>query len=106
FASRRRHTRFSRDWSSDVCSSDLDEGWDRLREERLARLVASGLLDPSWRLTDRDPTQPPWTDAAEKAWLLRCMEVYAAQIDRMRSEERRVGKARRHGGTRSQDTTA
>src|SRR5690606_40133739 len=23
FASRRRHTRFSRDWSSDVCSSDL-----------------------------------------------------------------------------------
>src|SRR5690606_41051267 len=22
--SRRRHTRFSRDWSSDVCSSDLD----------------------------------------------------------------------------------
>src|SRR5690606_12366791 len=31
FASRRRHTRFSRDWSSDVCSSDLEEkllGWD------------------------------------------------------------------------------
>src|SRR5690606_40015199 len=31
FSSRRRHTRFSRDWSSDVCSSDLvilldDEG--------------------------------------------------------------------------------
>src|SRR5690606_39531446 len=25
FSSRRRHTRFSRDWSSDVCSSDL---WD------------------------------------------------------------------------------
>src|SRR5690606_19901626 len=24
FSSRRRHTRFSRDWSSDVCSSDLD----------------------------------------------------------------------------------
>src|SRR5690606_40094547 len=23
-SSRRRHTRFSRDWSSDVCSSDLD----------------------------------------------------------------------------------
>src|SRR5690606_40364287 len=23
FSSRRRHTRFSRDWSSDVCSSDL-----------------------------------------------------------------------------------
>src|SRR5690606_40420021 len=25
FSSRRRHTRFSRDWSSDVCSSDLLE---------------------------------------------------------------------------------
>src|SRR5690606_4334248 len=29
FSSRRRHTRFSRDWSSDVCSSDLAgiHGW-------------------------------------------------------------------------------
>src|SRR5699024_11319485 len=26
FSSRRRHTRSKRDWSSDVCSSDLDEG--------------------------------------------------------------------------------
>src|SRR5690606_1624071 len=26
FSSRRRHTRFSRDWSSDVCSSDLLQG--------------------------------------------------------------------------------
>src|SRR5690606_40246750 len=28
FSSRRRHTRFSRDWSSDVCSSDL---WHDIR---------------------------------------------------------------------------
>src|SRR5690606_40982677 len=27
FSSRRRHTRFSRDWSSDVCSSDLTWCW-------------------------------------------------------------------------------
>src|SRR5690606_10840019 len=27
FSSRRRHTRFSRDWSSDVCSSDLVPNW-------------------------------------------------------------------------------
>src|SRR5699024_337170 len=27
FSSRRRHTRSKRDWSSDVCSSDLDEGF-------------------------------------------------------------------------------
>src|SRR3712207_2197487 len=26
FSSRRRHTRYWRDWSSDVCSSDLDDG--------------------------------------------------------------------------------
>src|SRR5690606_41002029 len=31
FSSRRRHTRFSRDWSSDVCSSDLIL-WRELRE--------------------------------------------------------------------------
>src|SRR5690606_39867663 len=29
FSSRRRHTRFSRDWSSDVCSSDLVEIGER-----------------------------------------------------------------------------
>src|SRR2546430_14034807 len=27
FSSRRRHTRFDCDWSSDVCSSDLAENW-------------------------------------------------------------------------------
>src|SRR5436309_10409060 len=31
FSSRRRHTRFSRDWSSDVCSSDL---WRRITTRR------------------------------------------------------------------------
>src|SRR5690606_40259839 len=42
----RRHTRFSRDWSSDVCSSDLKElgtrfttGVDDLRNLAVARLV-------------------------------------------------------------------
>ena len=61
----------------------FDAGWDRLREERLARLVQSGLLDAAWPLSDRDPTQPAWDLAKHKDWLLRCMEVYAAQIDRM-----------------------
>src|SRR5438445_8299323 len=28
FSSRRRHTRYWRDWSSDVCSSDLVDGLD------------------------------------------------------------------------------
>jgi arylsulfatase len=61
----------------------FDAGWDRLREERLKRLVASGIIHPAWKLTPRDPTQPPWTEAQRRDWLLRCMEVYAAQIDRM-----------------------
>jgi arylsulfatase len=61
----------------------FDAGWDRLREERLARLVRSGIIHPAWQLTDRDPSQPPWTDAEHREWLLRCMEVYAAQVDRM-----------------------
>src|SRR5699024_12173025 len=30
FSSRRRHTRSKRDWSSDVCSSDLDLGQDNV----------------------------------------------------------------------------
>src|SRR6266511_5562686 len=33
FSSRRRHTRFSRDWSSDVCSSDLIGRGDARRAE-------------------------------------------------------------------------
>src|SRR3989449_10384426 len=36
FSSRRRHTRCSRDWSSDVCSSDLSHAIDDLARERLS----------------------------------------------------------------------
>jgi len=61
----------------------FDAGWDQLREERLERLVQSGLLDERWKLSGRDPSQPAWGEAEHKAWLTRCMEVYAAQIDRM-----------------------
>jgi arylsulfatase A-like enzyme len=65
----------------------FDGGWDALREARLDKLVASGLLREHWRLSQRDPRQPPWNEAEAdeqfRAWTLRCMEVYAAQIDRM-----------------------
>jgi arylsulfatase len=61
----------------------FDKGWDRLRAERLDKLVEWGILSKAWKLTDRDPAQPPWPDAEQKQWLLRCMEVYAAQVDRM-----------------------
>src|SRR2546430_3263138 len=36
FSSRRRHTRFDCDWSSDVCSSDLDVNARVLPGEKLA----------------------------------------------------------------------
>ena len=46
----------------------FDEGWDALREERLDKL---GRLRASckahWKLTERDPTQPPWTEAERRA---------------------------------------
>jgi arylsulfatase len=65
----------------------FDAGWDALREARLEKLVASGILEAHWKLTERDPTQPPWSEAEQdeqfRAWTLRCMEVYAAQVDRM-----------------------
>src|SRR2546429_2492273 len=45
FSSRRRHTRCSRDWSSDVCSSDLpekvDSAWRPELSEMVVRLVRS-----------------------------------------------------------------
>jgi arylsulfatase len=61
----------------------FEEGWDRLRELRIERMRQSGILDPAWQLSERDPGQPLWADADHKEWRLRCMEVYAAQVDRM-----------------------
>src|SRR5690606_40105245 len=48
FSSRRRHTRFSRDWSSDVCSSDLVLG--QATEAHLG--VAELALDHPERVLD------------------------------------------------------
>ncbi|GLQ55809.1 arylsulfatase [Devosia nitrariae] len=71
----------------------FDAGWDKLRKERLNRLVRSGILDKSWQLSPRDVTQPPFEEAEDKQWLTRCMEVYAAQIDRMDQGIGRILKA-------------
>src|SRR2546422_1299138 len=43
FSSRRRHTRCSRDWSSDVCSSDLTS-WDNGPPWTLAKTLATGAV--------------------------------------------------------------
>src|SRR3712207_6100315 len=53
FSSRRRHTRYWRDWSSDVCSSDLRGGDERLAHPH--RPVAARVLDRVPRLVGRRP---------------------------------------------------
>ncbi len=55
-------------------------GWDALREARLQRQTAMGLVDPAWALSPRDRTAPPWTEATHREWQQRRMEVYAAQV--------------------------
>src|SRR5207302_8243160 len=47
FSSRRRHTRFSRDWSSDVCSSDLPARCAPMTHSELAIKHRSQLLPPA-----------------------------------------------------------
>ena len=83
----------------------FDEGWDVLRERRMRRLRGRGHPRRHGALSERDPTQPAWSDAEYKEWQVRRMEVYAAQIDRM---DKGVGRiladargsrpARRHAG--------
>src|SRR5207302_5185940 len=51
FSSRRRHTRFSRDWSSDVCSSDLDWGRPLSMPTDFDDFTPAAML----RYTGRDP---------------------------------------------------
>src|SRR2546427_11865565 len=55
FSSRRRHTRFDCDWSSDVCSSDLERYLSQGRLPNLAKLRADGFYAPL------RPTNPPQT---------------------------------------------
>src|SRR5690606_40541975 len=92
---RRRHTRFSRDWSSDVCSSDLaipgrihdskSDGCNRLIKSNKAALLESA-KDLEYIMG--------WTKA-EKAKPIQTKIFIDLKPDEeklMRSEERRVGK--------------
>src|SRR5438067_11895186 len=65
FSSRRRHTRSKRDWSSDVCSSDL---------------------------RDRRPFAAVYRQRSGARWHDRVPRVLADLDQVFRSEERRVGK--------------
>jgi len=60
-----------------------DGGWDALRAERHKRMIKMGIVDKKWKITPRDKTVPPWSEAKDKAWFARRMEVYAAMLDCM-----------------------
>src|SRR5204863_6491272 len=90
FSSRRRHTRSLRDWSSDVCSSDLkapDDPARRLHEE----LVLGDPVRGEDVLRRRDPG-PRATGTGHVDVALRAGRA-------LRSEERRVGKECRSRGS-------
>jgi arylsulfatase len=57
-----------------------DGGYAPIRAARLERMKSLGLVDPRWELS---PQPDEWDAQKNKAWEARCMEVYAAQIDRM-----------------------
>src|SRR5699024_11629267 len=78
FSSRRRHTRSKRDWSSDVCSSDLCLA----PSPTSPTTAASSKLKTSWKGWC---TCPKWTGPTKT-----------------RSEERRVGKECRTRGGREE----
>src|SRR3712207_7633342 len=82
FSSRRRHTRYWRDWSSDVCSSDLLAAADAAHVAGLHVTMTPG---PA---ADGDPAAE-----GKVAHYTRELSGYAKlQSTRPRSEERRVGK--------------
>src|SRR5207302_7766780 len=96
FSSRRRHTRFSRDWSSDVCSSDLvlrdprfgvgiDEASLMLAMTRDGPGIATMVELSRWMLFRDPPDHTRLRGLVSKAFTPR------------RSEERRVGKEWRTG---------
>src|SRR5690606_39342151 len=90
FSSRRRHTRFSRDWSSDVCSSDLRQSnpLDPSSQAHWTRYVATGLESTHMTLLRVAEPQEERAHRLEREF----QAVLDAAVDAVRSEERRVGK--------------
>src|SRR5207253_4107095 len=86
FSSRRRHTRWPRDWSSDVCSSDLVFF---IIVCTAATLYVSGHRD----ITDAAQAAQALIPLAGKgAGVLFAFGLLNASLFAARSEERRVGK--------------
>src|SRR5690606_40155535 len=89
FSSRRRHTRFSRDWSSDVCSSDL---WVGQLGAYVSDILQMLLGHSAWWLPLVGLRV--WLGALA-LWMRRDTARSVARVPvpvETRSEERRVGK--------------
>jgi len=71
-----------KEWA-DKYKGKFDGGWDKLREETLARQKALGVIPPEAELTARPPEIPAWDDVAPalKPVLARQMEVYAGFME-------------------------
>src|SRR5207249_8420934 len=92
FSSRRRHTRSKRDWSSDVCSSDLEPAV-QLGGERKARVVGDAAAPVPRLARGRNPVEGRIDFVGVKERGHHRESVEPAR----RSEERRVGKEWRSG---------
>src|SRR5690242_21193434 len=94
FSSRRRHTRLTCDWSSDVCSSDLDTS-----APQTFTITVTAVNDaPSFT---KGANQTKLEDAGGQTVTGWATTISAGPADE-RSEERRVGKEWRSGGFPSQ----
>src|SRR5207302_5875224 len=92
-------TRFSRDWSSDVCSSDLDEQGQPLEPQPATIILPVGshylqhAAHPiSVDYTYFDHFEPSMNTMRQMALLCLLDPDIVLQTVRLRSEERRVGK--------------
>jgi arylsulfatase A-like enzyme len=70
------------EWSAKYRGA-FDQGWDRLREEIIARQKELGVIPPETELTARPEEIPAWDDIADdlKPVLARQMEVYAGFLE-------------------------
>jgi arylsulfatase A-like enzyme len=70
-----------KDWIAKY-KGQFDQGWDKVREETLARQIKLGILPPNTQLTKRPEQIPAWDtlSADQKRLYSRMMEVYAGAL--------------------------
>jgi len=60
-------------------------GWDKMRQRRYEQMKKLGVINPGWKLSERDPMVPAWQSLSEeeKEEEQLLMATYAGMIDRM-----------------------